>query len=260
MVSPNQVCGEPVRPDSGIMIARLLWLASVSVASLAGQSAPGTREAMSPERRGDILMARKMYREAAEAYREGPQDSAIIWNKIGIAYHQMMMLDAAKKNYEMAVKLNPQYSEAINNLGTVYYARKSFRRAVSFYNRALKIAPRAASIHSNLGTAQFARKKYKEAVEAYQTALSLDPEVFEHRGAFGTLLQERSVQEKAKFHFYLAKTYANAGMNERALQYLRMAFEEGFKERQKVMEEPEFTALRELEEFKLLMASQPRVL
>ena len=260
MVSPNLVCGQAVRPDSKVRVARLLWLASVSVALLAAQPVPNPREAMSAERRGDILMARKMYREAAEAYREGPRDSAIIWNKVGIAYHQMMMLDAAKKNYEMAVKLNPQYSEAINNLGTVHYAKKNYRRAVGFYNRALKISPRSASIHSNLGTAQFARKKYKEAVEAYQTALSIDPEVFEHRGAFGTLLQERSVQEKARFHFYLAKTYANAGMNERALQYLRMAFEEGFKERQKVMEEPEFAALRELEEFKLLMASQPRVL
>jgi tetratricopeptide (TPR) repeat protein len=260
MFSPGPSRPGPTRPGRRTSIFRLFGAASLAITSLAGQSVPGPREPLGPERRGDIFMARKMYREAVEAYREGPQDSAILWNKIGIAYHQMMMLDAAKKNYEMAVRLNPQYSEAINNLGTVHYAKKNYRRSVSLYNRALKIAPRSASIYSNLGTAQFARKKYKEAVEAYRMALSIDPEVFEHRGAYGTLLQERSVQEKAKFHFYLAKTYANAGMNERALQYLRMAFEEGFNERQKVMEEPEFAALRELEEFKQLMASQPRVL
>ena len=91
-------------------------------------------------------------------------------------------------------------------------------------------------------------------------ALSLDPEVFEHRGAYGTLLQERSVQEKAKFHYFMAKTYAQAGMNDRALQYLRKALEEGFKERQKLMEEPEFAKLRELPEFQELMTYQPRVL
>ena len=235
-------------------------LLAAAAASLLAQPVPQTRDTMTPERRGDILMARKMYREAVEAYREAPADSAVIWNKIGIAHHQMMHLDTARKHYDKAVKLNPKYSEAINNLGTIYYARKSYRRAVTQYNLALKLAPKSASIYSNLGTAQFARKKYKEATDAYQMALSLDPDVFEHRGSYGTMLQERSVQEKAKFHYYLAKTYANAGMHERALQYLRIAFEEGYKERQKVMEEPEFAGMRELKEFKELMAFQPRVL
>jgi tetratricopeptide (TPR) repeat protein len=215
---------------------------------------------LTAEQRADILMARKMYHESIEVYKEGPPDSPIIWNKIGIAYHQMMQIDEAKRNYEKAVKLNPAYAEAINNLGTIYYAKKSFRRAVGQYNKALKVTPNSASIYSNLGTAQFARRKYKEASEAYQKALSLDPEVFEHRAAYGTLLQERSVAEKAKFHYYLAKTYAGAGNAERAIRYIRMALEEGFKEKQKLFEEPEFAKLRETVEFKELMASEPRVL
>src|SRR6266851_1366893 len=219
-----------------------------------------TNPSLTPEQRADILMARKMYREAIDAYKEGPHDSAVIWNKIGIASHQMMNMDEAKRNYEKALKLNPKYAEAINNLGTVYYARRSFRRAIAQYNKALKLTPNSASIYSNLGTAQFARRKYKEASEAYQKALSLDPEVFEHRSAYGTLLLERSVAEKAKFHYYLAKTYANAGNLERAIRYIRMALEEGFKERQKLLEEPEFAKLRETAEFKELMATEPRVL
>jgi tetratricopeptide (TPR) repeat protein len=215
---------------------------------------------LTPEQRADILMARKMYREAVEVYKEAPLDSAIVWNKIGIAYHQMLQINEAQKNYEKAIKLNPKYSEAVNNLGTIYYSKRSFRRAISQYNKALKLTPNSASIYSNLGTAQFARKKYKEASESYQKALELDPEVFEHRSSYGTLLLERTVAEKAKFHYYLAKTYANAGNTERAIQYIRMALEEGFKERQKLMEEPEFSKLRETAEFKELMAAEPRVL
>ncbi len=215
---------------------------------------------LTPERRADILMARKMYREAIDVLKEAPQDSPVVWNKVGICYHQMLQLDAARKNYDRAVKLNPKYAEAINNIGTVFYAKKSYRRATSCYRRALKLTPKSASIYSNLGTAYFARKKYKEAAEAYQTALSLDPEVFEHRGAYGVLLQERTVEERAKFHYYLAKTYAKAGMNDRALQYIRKALEEGFREKQKLMEDPEFTALRDTPEFKELLATEPRVL
>ncbi len=66
--------------------------------------------------------------------------------------------------------------------------------------------------------------------------------------------------ERAKFHYYLAKTYAKAGANDRALQYIRKALEEGFKERKKFVEDPEFAALQQLPEFKELLASNPRVL
>jgi tetratricopeptide (TPR) repeat protein len=244
-----------MREEAGMVSVRI-----ITFLFLALEISAQTNTTLSAEQRGDILMARKMYREAVEVYKQGPLDSSIIWNKVGIAYHQMLQIEEAKRNYEKAVKLNPHYAEAINNLGTIHYSKKSFRRAISQYNRALKLTPNSASIYSNLGTAQFARKKYKEAFEAYQKALSLDPEVFEHRSSYGTLLQERTVAEKATFHYYLAKTYANAGNFERAIQYIRMALEEGFKERQKLLEEPEFSKLRETAEFKELMATEPRVL
>jgi len=214
---------------------------------------------LTPERRGDIFMARKMYREAIDQYRTQPE-SALILNKIGIAYHQLLDLKTARKYYEQSIKLNPKYSEAVNNLGTVYYANKSYSRAVRQYRKALKLAPNSASIYSNLGTAFFARKKYAEAFEAYQQALQLDPEVFEHRGSSGVLLQERTVDERARFHYYLAKVYAKSGMPERALLYVRKALEEGFKERKRFLEEPEFASLQENPEFKELMAQDPRVL
>jgi tetratricopeptide (TPR) repeat protein len=215
---------------------------------------------LTPEMRGDVYMARKMYREAIEAYRQAPQTSAIIWNKIGIAYHQMMDFDTAKKHYERALKINPKYAEAINNLGTIQYAKKSYRRAVGQYKKALKYAPNSASIYSNLGTAHFARKKYKDASAAYEQALALDPDVFEHRSTHGVLLQERSVAERAKFYFYMSKAYAKAGMVDRTLLYMRKALEEGFKDKQKFREEPEFAALQELPAFQEVLALEPRVL
>lgn len=219
---------------------------------------PGTQ--LGPEMRGDIFMARKMYREAAEMYKQMDPSSAITWNKVGIAYHQMLDLDAARRYYERSAKLNPQYPEAVNNLGTIHYAKKNYRRAVSSYRRALRLTPNSASILSNLGTAYFARKNYDEAFKTYQQALALDPEVFEHRGAAGVMLQERTVEERAKFHFYLAKTYAKSGNPERALNYLRKAIEEGFKERDQMKEDPSFAALRELPEFQELLQYKPKVL
>ena len=215
---------------------------------------------LTPEMRGDIMMARKAYRDALDYYKPGAEKSAVLANKAGIAYHQLQDLNNAKRYYEKAVKLNPKYAEAINNLGTIYYARKSYRRAVEHYKKALRITPDSASILSNLGTAYFARKDYDNASKTYQQALALDPEVFERRSTQGTLLQDQSVEERAKFHYYLAKTYAHAGTKDRALLYIRKALEEGFKDRDKFVKEPEFAALQDDPEFKELLATEQRVL
>ena len=208
-------------------------------------------------------MARKMYREAIDAFKQGSPSDPVMWNKTGIAYHQMMQLDNAKKSYERAIKLKKDYVEAINNLGTVYYAKKSYRRAVSYYKKALKLAggePKSASIYMNLGTAYFARKKYDDATAAYQTAMQLDPLVFERHSNYGVMLEERSVAERAKYHFYVAKLYAKDGRNDLAIQYLRKALEEGFKEKKQVEDAPEFAGLKDLPEFKELLTKEPRVL
>ena len=81
------------------LLTILPLLAQVQQASL-----EQPKPVLSGEARGDIFMARKMYREAIEVYREGPADSAVMLNKIGIAYHQMVELDAARKLYEKAIK------------------------------------------------------------------------------------------------------------------------------------------------------------
>ncbi|MBZ2185256.1 MAG: tetratricopeptide repeat protein [Bryobacter sp.] len=232
---------------------------SPTPAPLGGLS-PQNRPDLSPEMRGDIYMARKMYREAVEMYGKMPSDSHVSWNKMGIAYHQLGQLGLARKSYERSMKLSPKYAEAINNLGTVAYAQKNYRRATNYYRKALVIAPESASMHSNLGTALFARKKYEAAILEYQKALELDPNVFEHRGSQGTVLQERSVEERAKFHYELAKVYAKTGQGERALQYLRKALEEGYKDREKIAGEAAFAELKENPEFQAILKTEFRAL
>ena len=252
------------------MVALAIAFVLAGLGSVAAQAPPGTGAsnetspqppaALSPEQRGDIFMVRKMYREAIEAFAEGPKNDAVLVNKTGIAYHQMQQLDRARKYYEQALKLKPSYAEAQNNIGTVYYAQKSFRRAIGAYRKAIRLSPNSASIHMNLGTAYFARKMEKESIAEYRTALQLDPDVFEHHGSYGVLLEERSVEEKAKYHYALAKLYAASNRQDLALQYLRRALEEGFRDRKKLAQDPEFQAMRELPEFQELLALEPRVL
>jgi tetratricopeptide (TPR) repeat protein len=218
---------------------------------------------VTPEMRGDIFMVRKQYREAIEAFQTGSPKDPVLWNKMGIAYHQMAQLDKALKDYQKAVSLKKDYMEALNNIGTVYYARKSYSRAITYYRRAIKLVPqsvRLAPTYSNLGMAFFGRKQYKEAQDAMKVALSLDSNVFEASGSAGVMLEERSVTDRARFHYFQAKVYASDGRNELALQYLRKALEEGFKEKKEIEKDPDFATLRQTKEFKDLLALEPRVL
>jgi tetratricopeptide (TPR) repeat protein len=221
---------------------------------------PKPPDLVTPEMRGDIFMAEKKYEQAAEAYKEGSKDSAVLLNKTGIAYHQMLRLDVAEKYYRFSVKANPHYAEAINNLGTIYFARHSYRRAVNEYKKALRINAKSASIWSNLGSGYFERKDYPHAAESWKKALAIDPLVFENRSTQGVLIQQQTVEERAKYHMFLARTYAMAGMDDHALIYIRKALEEGFKEKKKLENDPAFAHLKELPEFKELLAMEPRVL
>jgi len=236
-----------------------IFLAFAIAASFAcAQTA--TPPQLTPEQRGDLFMARKMYRNAIDAYRPAAGNSAVLWNKVGIAYHQLGDLGAAKKSYEHALKLNRKYADAMNNLGTVFYARRKFGTAIGRYTKALALAPDSASIWSNLGTAYYARGKFEQMTKAYSRALQLDPDIFEERGMVGTRMLDRSVADRARYHYELARMYAIAGKNELALEYVRKALEEGFKDRDKLRKAKEFAALRETAEFKDLMALEPRVL
>jgi tetratricopeptide (TPR) repeat protein len=215
---------------------------------------------MSPEERGDLYMARKMFREAVAVYKTAPQNSALIWNKIGIAWHNLSELSLARTSYEHALKIDKNYAEAMNNVGTVYYAQKKYRIAINRYRRAIALAPEKASFWSNLGTAYYSQKKFPLMMEAYDKAISLDPEIFEHRGIVGTMVQDRTVADRARYHFELARLYAKIGKGDLALQYLRHSFEEGFKDKDKVRSSPEFAGMLEDPEFIEVMALEPRVL
>jgi tetratricopeptide (TPR) repeat protein len=207
-----------------------------------------THFVVTPEVQGDVLMAHQHYVAALEAYRQAPMESAVIWNKMGIANHHMFNLREAQRDYEKALKLQPGYPEALNNLGAVFYGLKDYREAEHCYRKAIKLSPKSAMFYSNLGTAYLAQGKYKKGAEAYRTALALDPNVFESDPT--TKIEENGpTREMAALNYLLAKTYAEAGRKNEALLYLCKALDEGFSDRKKILEDKEFAALHDMPEF-----------
>jgi tetratricopeptide (TPR) repeat protein len=210
---------------------------------------------VSPETLGDLMMIHQRYLAAIEAYQRAPLDSAVIWNKLGIAYQHMYALDIAKLQYEKALQLNPHYAEAMNNLGTVYYGQQSYHKAESYYRKALQLMPNCATFYSNLGTAYFADHNYKRGLEAYKKAFSLDPQVF-ISDPLARVAEMGPADEQITLNYALARLYAQAGMVDAAIHYLRMAFMDGFNDNRKLLEDKAFVTLRTTSQFRLLMTEE----
>ena len=216
-----------------------------SQVSTAGTT-PADRK-LTPEELGDLYMARKQYREASAEYKrlaeENPKN-AVYLNKLGIAFHQQSALGLALKYYQRAVKVDPQYADAQNNIGTIWYQRKRYGKAIRAYQKAIKMRDDMPVLYSNLGYAYFSDGKYEEALAAFRAALTQDPQFFE-RGASrtGSILQDRSVSDRGRFYFLLAKSFAQAGNVERCILYLRKAKEEGYTSMNDVKKDPAFAAV-----------------
>lgn len=209
---------------------------------------------MSAEERGDLLMARAEYLAAIDAYHQAPMN-AIVWNKLGIAYHHLLAMDEARRDYERALFIQPNYPEAINNLGAIDFAQGNFRQAIRLYRKALKLMPHSAVVAANLGTAYFAAGKFGPGLAAYRTAFAIDPNIFDsdtHQVISGS----SSPEERAKQDYCIAKLFAQAGMKDRAIEYLRKAFDEGFHDQNRLMQDAVFAQLRQTAQFAQLMAEQ----
>jgi len=207
---------------------------------------PAERQ-LSGEQLGDLYMARKQYREAMEQYRtlsEQNPRNAVYLNKLGIALHQQTVLGLALKYYERAVKVDPRYADAENNIGTIWYQRKKYGKAVRAYQKAIKMRDDMPVLYSNLGYAYFSQGKYDDSIAAFRTALAKDPQFFE-RGSSrnGSVLQDRSVPDRGRFYFLLAKSFAEGGNLERAVFYLRKSKEEGYTKIDDVKKDPAFAAV-----------------
>ncbi len=208
-----------------------------------------------PEQLGDALMAHQRYQAAIEAYKKASPDNATAWNKEGIAYQLMFNLNDAMRCYQKAHKLEPHNPNVLNNLGTVYDAMKQYRNAEKMYRKALKIDPHSALILKNLGTNLLSQHKYEKGWQQYQLAIKADPNIFQDNSR-PRVQNPASVSDRGAMNYYMAKGCVKAGMTERAIEYLRMALNEGYTNPKKIIADDEFAILRGIPAFEELLASQ----
>ena len=154
-----------------------------------GRTAAGVR--ITCPARGDRrrIHAKKFFADALDYYQaaNAKQPSARLLTKIGMMNLHLMRVDASRKDFERAVKMDPNFADAHNNLGTVYYQNNQMKQAIKEYQKAIAINPAQATYHSNMGTAYLERKEFDKATSEYARAFQLDPDIFEHPPGHGHL-------------------------------------------------------------------------
>jgi Flp pilus assembly protein TadD len=209
-----------------------------------------------PEEIGDALMMHQRYQAAIEAYKKAPSDTALLINKLGIAYQMMFNLDDAMRCYKQSLKIRPDNPHVLNNLGTLYDGLGQYRNAERMYRKALKLDPGSSLILKNLGSNLLVQHKYKEGWESYKAALALDPTIFQDSANKLRTSNPASASERGAMNYFMAKGCLRAGMTERAIEYLRKALNEGFTNPKKIVADSEFAGLRGVPAFEQLLASQ----
>jgi Tfp pilus assembly protein PilF len=174
---------------------------------------------------------------------------------MGIAYQLMFSAEEATRCYKAALKLDPKNIHALNNLGTIYDSLRLFGEGERMYRKALRLNPDSAVSLKNLGTNLLSQHKYQEGWEVYKTALLHDPHIFEDRLS-PHVENPGTVEDRGAMNYYMAKGCARAGQNDRAIDFLRKALNDGFVNPKKIAADSEFAALRGVPAFQNLLAAQ----
>ncbi len=171
-----------------------------------------------------------------------------IFNKLAIAYCRLLQFNRAKSAVTRALRLNPDYASGHNTRGIVVLALQDPSEAVKEFKRAVKLDPRKAAFHVNLGRAYVQTGKFEQGRKAFQAALAIDPDIFEFEGLIQvtTVEPDRPDPENA---YQLAKLFAEIGDRETSLYYLRKAFSDGFRDRERLKSEAAFEKMRDDAEF-----------
>jgi tetratricopeptide (TPR) repeat protein len=96
---------------------------------------------------------------------------------LGVIFLQRGDAEAAVRQIDAALKVEPQHSLALNNRGNALQYLQRFDEALTSYDRALAIRPDDAEALTNRAAALTALRRYDEALAGCERALALRPDL-----------------------------------------------------------------------------------
>ncbi len=150
---------------------------------------------------------------------------------------QENQLDKARKAYQQALSIDPNYIPAYQSLARLYVMMEDYDHAVATYRQALKIQPRCAPVWFDLGVCQSRWKEWPGAIESLGHAVEYDPEnrlflnrlacVLAYTGRYQDSLSyfQRSYGNEAMAHYQLARAQYQLKQDDLCRQSLQTALQ-----------------------------------
>ena len=112
--------------------------------------------------------------------------------------HQEGKTDIAQDLYNQVLKIDPNYSPALNNIAVIFSNLKEHQKAKDCYEKAIAIDPNYAAAHNNLGIIFKELRENQKAKECYEKAISIDPNYANAHNNLGIIFKELRENQKAK--------------------------------------------------------------
>ncbi len=131
--------------------------------------------ALAAKERGDLSGAIKRFTYALTHGNLDDENRAIAYNNRGNCYADIGEKEKAMLDYNLAVTIDPNFTEAYFNRAGLLYTNGRYQEALNDYQKAVDLNPGLAQVHYNMSFAFAKLKRYDEAIKAVQEALVLSP-------------------------------------------------------------------------------------
>ncbi len=222
--------------------------------------------------KGDALYFLGRYDEAIQSYDKvlaAPgQATAYLHYSKGAALYRLGNYKEAITCYDEALKLDPGYTDALNNKGDSLSNLGRYDEAIKAYNQVLAMEPENVDAMCGLVNISFYKGKYQEAIKGYDKLLERQPgyitgyinkgialyrlgEYEDSLASFDKIINELN-PDYADAYYYKAQSLAKLNRPSDAVESLRKAIELFPANKEYVKSDAAFDSLRKRDDFKEL--------
>jgi tetratricopeptide (TPR) repeat protein len=117
--------------------------------------------------------------------------------KLGLIFLRNNLIKDAIEQFEIAISIDPDSIEALNNLALSYIGLGKNEKAIQLLNSALEKGNPYADIYHNLGLAYLNQKQHYKALNNFQEALRINPHYIKTHFNMGILYLESILVDKS---------------------------------------------------------------
>ena len=118
----------------------------------------------------------KIHEDILKKYPQEKLAHFLIGNRLHKSYGDY---EGAFKEYEAAVKLDPNFSEAVLYLGIMYFHKREFEKSLELLKKSASLSQGNANPPDTIGELYFKWGKLKKAVDWRKKAVKMDPDLYQ---------------------------------------------------------------------------------